>query len=84
MRELTQNEVNGISGGNVIAFFSGLILSEAYVPYVAIPAGAAFGILCGLTVVPFTTSALTTLTMSSVVSSTAGFALSYLMPGDEF
>jgi hypothetical protein len=84
MRELTQNEVNGISGGNVIAFFSGLILSEAYVPYVAIPAGAAYGVICGLPVVALTTSALTTLTISAIVSSSAGFALSYLMSGDEF
>jgi hypothetical protein len=79
MRELTHTEVNSISGGNVIAFFSTLIFSEAYAPYVAIPLGAAVGIVCGLPVVAFTTSALTTLAVSSTVSSAAAFGVMGLM-----
>jgi hypothetical protein len=86
MRDLTQSEINEINGGNgnMIAFFSTLMFTEAYSPVAAFGMGSAIGFLCGLPVTALTLSAMSTLALTSVVSSAAGIiALSLIPMGDQ-
>jgi hypothetical protein len=86
MRDLTQSEINVINGGNgnMIAFFSTLMFTEAYSPAAAFGMGSAIGILCGLPVTALTIPAMSMLALTSAVSSAAGIiALSLIPMGDQ-